>query len=189
MVRCSPDRRSGCAPPNGLELREATEADVDAMVELQLAAWRGGFVPILPGTFTLPSAEEFRPRLAESLAVPGVRKLLAVGEAGRLVGWISYGANRDADAPPGAAEVRGLNVHPDHWRSGVGRALVERAFEQLAEGGYDEVTVWSFDENERANAFYEELGFRRDGAGQRREFSAGALEVRYRRSLSGSGSA
>jgi len=164
-------------------LRAATEADVDAMVDLQLAAWRDGFVPILPSSFALPAAEEFRPRLAESLATPGVRKLLAIGEDGRLEGWISFGANRDPDAPPGTGEVRGLNVHPDDWRSGVGRALVERALELLTEGGYEEVTLWSFEENERANAFYEELGFRRDGAGQRREFSAGALEVRYRRPL------
>jgi RimJ/RimL family protein N-acetyltransferase len=183
MVRCSPDRRSGCAPPNDLTLRAATEADVDVMVDLQLAAWREGFVPILPDEFRLPSAEEFRPRLAESLATPGVRKVLALGDDDRPVGWISFGANRDPDAPPGTAELRGLIVHPDSWRGGVGRALVESCFEQLAEEGYREVTLWSFDENDRANAFYEAFGFRRDGAGQRREFSAGALEVRYRRRL------
>jgi ribosomal protein S18 acetylase RimI-like enzyme len=162
----------------------ATEADVDAMVELQLAAWREGFVPVLPSAFRVPSAEEFRPRLAESLAIPGVRKLLALGDdGGGLLGWISFGVNRDADAPPGTGEIRGLNVHPDAWRRGVGRALVERSFVLLAEEGYAEVTLWSFDGNERANAFYETLGFRRDGAGQRREFSAGGLEVRYRRPL------
>ena len=166
-----------------MRVRAAAEADVDAMVDLQLAAWREGFVPILPRAFRLPSAEEFRPRLAESLATPGVRKLLALGEGDELTGWVSFGANRDPDAPPGTAEVRGLNVHPDHWRDGVGRALVERSFELLAEEGYDEVSLWSFDENDRANAFYESLGFRRDGAAQRREFSAGALEVRYRRPL------
>ena len=158
----------------------ATEADVDAMVELQLDAWQSGFVPILPADFRIPSAEEFRPRLAESLATPGVRKLLAYGDDGHLAGWISFGANRDPDAPPGTGEIRGLNVHPDDWRTGVGRALVERSFEMLGEEGYDEVTLWSFDDNDRANAFYESFGFRRDGAGQRREFSAGALEVRYR---------
>jgi ribosomal protein S18 acetylase RimI-like enzyme len=152
------------------------------MVDLQLAAWRVGFVPILPPQFQLPSASEFKPLLAESLAAPGVGKLLAL-EDQRLLGWISFGANRDADAPPRTAEVRGLNVHPDVWRSGVGTALVERALELLAEEGYDEVTLWSFDDNERANAFYERLGFERDGAGQRREFSAGALEVRYRRAV------
>jgi len=156
--------------------------DVDAMVDLQLAAWDEGFVPILPSAFRLPTAEEFKPRLAESLATPGVRKLLAFDNE-RLVGWISFGVNRDPDAPPGTGEIRGLNVHPGAWRSGVGRALVQRALELLVEEGYDEATLWSFDENERANAFYERLGFERDGAGQRREFSAGALEVRYRRPL------
>jgi ribosomal protein S18 acetylase RimI-like enzyme len=153
------------------------------MVELQLAAWQEGFVPILPAAFRLPSAEEFRPRLAESLATAGVRKLLALDGEDRLIGWVSFGANRDPDAPPGTAEVRGLNVHPGRWRSGVGRALVKRSLELLVEEGYDEASLWSFDENDRANGFYESLGFRRDGAGQRREFSAGALEVRYRRPL------
>jgi ribosomal protein S18 acetylase RimI-like enzyme len=154
------------------------------MVDLQLDAWQEGFVPILPAAFRIPSAEEFRPRLAESLATPGVRKLLALhDDDGEMAGWISFGVNRDPDAPPDTGEIRGLNVHPDDWRSGVGRALMERAFELLVEEGYGEVTVWSFDENDRANAFYESFGFRRDGAGQRREFSAGALEVRYRRPL------
>ena len=80
-------------------------------------------------------------------------------------------------------EVRSLFVHPKRWRRGVGTELMEQALEELAALGFDEATLWSFDLNDRANAFYERHGFRRDGAGQRRDFSAGALEVRYRRAL------
>jgi GNAT superfamily N-acetyltransferase len=152
------------------------------MVELQLDSWREGFVPILPPDFEVPEPEGFAPRLAEALAVPGVESTLAL-EGERLVGWITYGVNRDPDAGPSTAEVRSLFVHPDRWRSGVGTALMGHALTALAERGFDEATLWSFDENDRANAFYERHGFRRDGAGQRREFSAGALEVRYRRAL------
>ena len=47
--------------------------------------------------------------------------------------------------------------------------------------GHGEVTVWSFAANERANAFYERHGFRRDGAEKREEVWADLLEVRYRR--------
>ena len=163
-------------------LRPSTGADVEAMVELQLASWREGFVPILPPEFELPEPEGFTPRLAEALDAQGVRSTLAfVGH--RLAGWITYGQNRDPDAGPRTAEVRSLFVHPDHWRSGVGTTLMEEALTELAADGFDEATLWSFDVNDRANAFYERQGFRRDGAGQRREFSAGALEVRYRRGL------
>jgi GNAT superfamily N-acetyltransferase len=163
-------------------LRPSTGADVEAMVELQLEAWRDGFVPILSPEFEMPDAEGFAPRLAEALAVPGVSSTLAL-EGDWTVGWITYGANRDPDAGPRTGEVRSLFVHPRRWRSGVGTALIESALAHLAEAGYEEATLWSFEVNDRANAFYERQGFGRDGAGQRREFSAGALEVRYRRML------
>jgi len=152
------------------------------MVDLQLDSWREGFVPILPPEFELPDKQGFVPRLAEALAADGVHSTLAyVGDA--LAGWITYGANRDPDAGPRTAEVRSLFVDPGQWRSGVGTALMAHALDALAAGGYEEATLWSFDVNHRANGFYERQGFRRDGAGQRREFSAGALEVRYRRNL------
>jgi GNAT superfamily N-acetyltransferase len=163
-------------------LRPSTDADVEAMVDLQLASWREGFVPILPPAFELPDAENFVPRLADALAAEGVRSTLAFVDD-ELAGWITYGVNRDPDAGPGTAEVRSLFVHPDHWRSGVGTELMSHALQELTADGYDEATLWSFDVNDRANGFYERQGFRRDGAGQRREFSAGALEVRYRRNL------
>jgi GNAT superfamily N-acetyltransferase len=152
------------------------------MVELQLESWRVGFVPILPPAFRLPEPAGFAPRLAEALAVEGVESTLAL-EGDLLVGWITYGVNRDPDAGPRTAEIRSLFVHPERWRSGIGTGLMEHALAALAEEGYREATLWSFDRNDRANAFYEGNGFERDGAGQRREFSAGALEVRYRRSL------
>jgi ribosomal protein S18 acetylase RimI-like enzyme len=152
------------------------------MVELQLDSWREGFVPILSPEFELPDKDGFVPRLAEALSAEGVSSTLADVD-GALAGWITYGANRDPDAGPRTAEIRSLFVHPDHWRSGVGTALMAHALRELAAAGYEEATLWSFDVNDRANGFYERQGFRRDGAGQRREFSAGALEVRYRRNL------
>jgi GNAT superfamily N-acetyltransferase len=152
------------------------------MVELQLASWREGFVPILSDEFELPDPKGFAPRLAESVATAGVHSVLAFA-GDDLAGWITYGTNRDPDAGPRTAEVRSLFVHPGHWRSGVGSALMRHALAELAGEGFEEASLWSFDVNDRANGFYESHGFQRDGAGQRREFSAGALEVRYRRPL------
>ena len=152
------------------------------MVELQLESWQEGFVPILPDEFRVPDADSFAPRLAEALRGQGVSSTLALEEE-RLLGWVTYGVNRDSDAGPDEGELRSIFVHPGAWRSGVGSALLEYALEELAGQGYRAATLWSFDDNDRANGFYERHGFERDGAEQRREFSAGALEVRYRRRL------
>ena len=163
-------------------LRPATGADVEAMVDVQLAAWREAFVPILPPDYRVPEPEEFVPRLAEALSGTGVDSTLAHrGE--RLLGWVTHGSNRDLDAAAVTGEVRAIQVHPGSWRSGVGSALLGHALECLRGQGCKAATLWSFGNNSRANAFYERHGFGRDGAEQRREFSAGALEVRYRRQL------
>jgi GNAT superfamily N-acetyltransferase len=153
-----------------------------AMVELQLEAWRQGFVPILPDEFRVPDSESFAPRLAEALRGEGVESTLGF-DGDSLVGWVTYGVNRDADAGLDEGELRSIFVDPGAWRSGVGSALLEHALKALAEQGYRAATLWSFADNDRANGFYARHGFVRDGAEQRREFSAGAVEVRYRRPL------
>ena len=60
---------------------------------------------------------------------------------------------------------------------------MDAALDDLRERGYAEATVWSFADNERANAFYERHGFTRDGGERTEEVWAHILEVRYRRSL------
>ncbi len=60
---------------------------------------------------------------------------------------------------------------------------MERALEWLAQRGYAEAILWSFDANARANGFYERHGFRRDGGGKREPQWGDVLEVRYRLSL------
>ena len=55
-------------------------------------------------------------------------------------------------------------VAAGHWGQGTGRALMAAALDSLRERGCAEATVWSFAANARANAFYERVGFTRDGA-------------------------
>jgi GNAT superfamily N-acetyltransferase len=164
------------------ELRLATTADAEQIVDLQIAAWRAGFLPVLPPGFVMPPREQFLVMGARAVEQTGVERTLAVvGE--RVAGLLSHGLSRDEDSPREVGEVRALFVHPDHWRSGIGTALVANALERLRDDGCTEATLWSFRDNQRANAFYERQGFAPDGASQAREAFAGTVEVRYRRSL------
>jgi GNAT superfamily N-acetyltransferase len=161
------------------ELRPATPRDTEAIVELQIAAWRAAFLPLLPPDFELPPRESFLIMGARALREAGVERTVAVaGE--RIAGLCTHGPSRDEDAGDEVGEVRALFVHPDHWRRGAGSALVSNALESLRGRGFAEATVWSFRDNERANTFYERCGFSRDGATQQREGFAGAVEIRFR---------
>jgi len=109
--------------------------------------------------------------------------MLLAEEDGELLGFTACGESRDPDATSGDGEVRTFFVAPGRWRQGVGRALMEAALDDLRERGYTEATVWSFDANARANAFYEAHGFARDGTERSEEVWANIVEVRYRRPL------
>jgi GNAT superfamily N-acetyltransferase len=110
--------------------------------------------------------------------------MLQAEEDGRLLGITVCGENRDPDAGGNVGEVRMLFAAAGGWRRGVGRALMAAALDDLRERGYAEATVWSFADNERANAFYESQGFTRDGAEKTQAEWADLIEVRYRRELS-----
>jgi GNAT superfamily N-acetyltransferase len=109
--------------------------------------------------------------------------MLVAEETDALLGFTTCGESRDPDAGPEAGEIRTFFVAAGRWRRGVGRALMAAALADLAARDYAEATVWSFAANERANAFYEVHGFRRDGVERTEEAWAHVPEVRYRRAL------
>ena len=123
-----------------------------------------------------------RERFLALFSDPGVRILVA-DEDGELFGHTTFGTGRDPDAEADAGEVRAFFVSPRAWRRGLGRALMAGALAGLRELHYTQATLWSFDANSPANAFYEAHGFERDGATRRQQHWGNLLEVRYRRGL------
>lgn len=87
-----------------------------------------------------------------------------VGDSdGEIVGFCTVRASVDVDAGPSVAEMPTLYVRPDLWRVGVGRALCEAGMARAAERGFETLTLWVLELNERARGFYQALGFSWDG--------------------------
>lgn len=165
-------------------IRLAAPDDTDALAETAIAAWREGFRGIVPDDVDPRSA--WRPaRIAERLAgdAGDGSEILAAEIDGEVRGLALIGPSRDRGAPPGEGEIVALYVHPDRWRSGVGRRLVAGALERLAAHGHTEAIVWTLAESPRNLAFYAALGFHRDGGTQRRPSFGSPLEVRFRIAL------
>jgi GNAT superfamily N-acetyltransferase len=141
---------------------------------------RAGFTDLLPPghDFPEPDAERWYALIED----PAVSMLLAE-EDGELLGFTTCGESRDDDADPSVGEIRSFFVAHGRWRQGVGRLLLGAALDSLRERGCTEATVWSFAANERANRFYEHVGFARDGATRTEAAWAHLPEIRYRRQL------
>ncbi|MQA73172.1 MAG: GNAT family N-acetyltransferase [Solirubrobacterales bacterium] len=165
----------------GVGVRPARPEDAEALAEAAIAAWREGFRGIVPDDVDPRRAWQPR-RLAQRLAgtADDGTEILAAEVDGAVRGLLLLGPSRDVRAPAAESEVVALYVHPEHWRRGLGRALVAGALERLAVAGYRETIVWTLAESPRNLAFYEALGFRRDGGTQRRPSFGSPLEVRLR---------
>jgi GNAT superfamily N-acetyltransferase len=145
-------------------LREAVPDDAAAIADVHVRSWQAAYRGLLPEKFL----DELRPadratRYELGSLEPCAPKTLIAMIGEHVAGFTTIGPSRDADAAC-AGELRALYVDPDHWRSGVGRALLLEARRHLRAAGYDEALLWVLDGNATAERFYRADGWRADGA-------------------------
>ncbi|MCF3120510.1 GNAT family N-acetyltransferase [Streptomyces arenae] len=143
-----------------------TEADCASVAELRVLGWQSAYAGLMPQPFldalgVEESAAWQRERFARS---PGRTVDLVAEREGRAVGWVSFGPSRDTDVPPGEAELYALYAHPEHYSTGVGRALVQECVARCAAAGHGRLRLWVVEGNTRARRFYDRAGFTPDGA-------------------------
>jgi GNAT superfamily N-acetyltransferase len=164
-------------------VRRATVTDAPDLGRLHVRAWQAAYRGQMPDDYLDGlSAEERAAGWRRALGRDRDRDPVLVAErADRVVGFAVVGPARD---PAAAGELYAINVDPDHWGTGAGRALLEAAQLELTRLGYGEAVLWVLPGNHRARRFYEVAGWASDGARRTSEvWGAVVDEVRYRRPL------
>ena len=163
-----------------MEVRVATAGDALRVETIRVRGWRAAYRHVLPADEldAMPiDPERWRPRLATP---PRGWTTFVAEEDGEVVGYASVGPSRDER---GLGELYAIYVDPERWSNGAGRALLERAEEQLR-SEYDTAALWVLEDNPRARRFYESAGWAADGARKAEErWGVRAPEVRYRKEL------
>ena len=166
-----------------MEVRNATAEDATGIARVQERGWQAAYRHLFPADELDRGGFIHVDRWTDRLARPPAGWATFVAELdGAVVGFTSVGPSRDES---GVGELYAIYVDPEHWSTGTGRALIERAEEQLRTT-YRDVTLWVLEDNPRARAFYERAGWSVDG-GRKAEARWGvrAPEVRYRKRLTG----
>jgi ribosomal protein S18 acetylase RimI-like enzyme len=131
------------------KLRTAGPADLPAMAEVFVAAWRDGYRGVVPDAvidgWTPDSAQA---ELGEGTGLD----VVALDDADTVIGFVRYQSD--------ARYLASLYVAPSAGGRGVGRALLRHALDAMAG---QVVTLWVFEANARARVLYERAGFRPDG--------------------------
>lgn len=147
------------------EIREATAEDVPAMLAMKVRAWRWAYRGLLPDDHLAGlSPEEQAPDWHDWFATKSAgEEAWLAEEGGDVIGFVSFGRSRDADADEGRAEVGAIYLEPSRVGSGLGRALFSLAHERLRLAGFRRATLWVLADNGLARSFYEKAGWAWDG--------------------------
>lgn len=173
-------------------VRLATIDDAPAMAEAHVAGWRAAYSSIVPQAFldglnVGERTEQWAAILRGDVPVEGVGRPtdFVVEVAGEVVGFADVGEFRDAPTDT-AGELWAMYVHPDHWRSGAGSALMERTLQHFVTTGCDTGFLWVLTENALARDFYEKWGWELDTTIESKSFEIEGVtvhEVAYRISV------
>lgn len=157
------------ADPNAVPvaplIRAGVPDDAEALAGVSGRSFAATYPGIVPDEVLAEWIETTRPMWLGAFegaktADPSWRVWVAE-RGGDIVGYVTTSAGKDWWLPPleGSGEVTNLYLEPSVIGSGVGRALLGHAIDDLVQRGFDPLVVWAFRENHRALRFYERMGF------------------------------
>lgn len=142
-----------------VELRPADFDDAAGIARVQVDTWRAVYRKIMPPKLLDEMSDV---RIAAFWATiiadnQGLSFCLVACAGETVVGFASCGPRQHASLPQ-QGEVYALYVRPEMHGRGIGRRLVEAAFDRMLELGITEGRIWTLRENAPARAFYARIG-------------------------------
>jgi len=167
-------------------VRPATPEDSRAIATIHVLSWQAAYQGVVPAQFLASMSVDHRERTWRQRLEQDAAGSWVIEEHGAVLGWISAGPSRDADARSSTSELWAIYVDPKHWRRGVGQRLWDEVEDQLRRAGFSDVTLWVLQDNGGALAFYRSNGFFLDGTEKTVELGGTELvEIRLRKRLGG----
>lgn len=148
------------------------------LAECHIECWREAYRDLVPAPLLAAFDLERRTVAWERrrLQNPDGLKVAVAGDT--VIGFAVSGRSRD-ESPVAEFELNAMYVRAAWYGTGVAHDLMRAVLP-----GHADVSLWVFEENPRARAFYTKYGFELDGA-RRVEAFTPAIEVRMVRRLSG----
>jgi GNAT superfamily N-acetyltransferase len=166
---------TGRAMTGRARIRPARDTDVDDVADVFLACWTESYTPLLPAA-TLAAMDRDTAVALWRAALAGSTAFLAE-DAGIVVG-----VARCSLAAAGTGRVDSLYVRPRAQGGGLGDRLLAACTDHLLAAGAMRATLWVFEANGPARAFYARRTWRPTGR-QRVEPEYGVPEVELERAL------
>ena len=163
-----------------LEIRKGTIDDAPAVAEVHSRSWEVAYADLVSAEFLAQRRAERPERWRDILSGGGKSDIFVSVLDGNVVGFMSVGPPRDEDLGDAFYEVYAIYLHPDVYRRGIGRQLMELAHTLARTKGKTSMALWVFEDNAPSRRFYEACGYQPDGAWEVEEYGGRPLRsLRY----------
>ena len=163
-----------------MDVRRARLEDARAIAQVHAETWREAYEHVFGAERLASVTIDARLAQWERILAAGQSDVF-VAAADGIVGFVSTGDSRDADAE---AELFAIYVLPGAWGTGAGTALMRAGLEAMRLRASGDAVLWVLDDNPRARRFYEREGWALDGERKEDEYLGVRVpEVRYRIAL------
>jgi GNAT superfamily N-acetyltransferase len=161
-------------------VRFATTDDAPAIAAVHVRGWQAAYRGHFPDDYLDGlSVSERALRWTAWLAEPAQATAVYVTPDG-IVGFVSIGPSRDAEASPATGELTTIYVEPTAWRRGIGTELMSWAMAAAPAHHWTAMTLWTLESNAGTRAFYDRCGWSPDGATKREPFAGWTVaQMRY----------
>ena len=165
-----------------MDVRRARLEDARAIARVHAETWREAYEHVFGSERLASVSTDARLGQWERILAAGQSDVfVAVDDGDGIVGFVSTGDSRDADAE---AELFAIYVLPEAWGTGAGSALMRAGIEAMRLRASGDAVLWVLDDNPRARRFYEREGWALDGERKEDEYlGLRVAEVRYRIAL------
>jgi RimJ/RimL family protein N-acetyltransferase len=162
------------------EIIKATLNHSDDLGYVHTISWQQAYQGIIPQMFLDQLTPEARAAFFKKAIPISKHEFYIAYLNGKPVGMMSIGKSRDKDLDDHAAEVSSIYCISDVWGKGYGRQFMDYAIDRLKDQSFRSVTLWVFEENQRARTFYEKYGYSFDGTKEQSDIGGKLLtEMRY----------
>ena len=140
------------------EIRPARSDDTTEIARIHVEAWRDAYAALLPAEYL--ARLDSKIEAARWSRASRVESTLVADAHGEVVGYAIIGPARKRRETP-SGEVYALYVETDWREQGVGRALIEAAFDAFRYRELTKAVIWCLEGNFAGRGFYERCGGRR----------------------------
>jgi GNAT superfamily N-acetyltransferase len=159
-----------------IKIRPARSKDAVEIARIHVDAWRDAYAALLPPEYLARLDPRIEAARWNRAANTRLENTLVADADGEVAGYAIIGPARGQRAEP-SGEIYALYVETDWREQGIGRALVEAAFERFRKRGLGQAVIWCLEGNFAARGFYKRCGGQRLSHSKVEEVAGMLLQV------------